>query len=105
MKDLVVGLGRKFVAILFILSVLISSAKFCSVRVGSVGLEGRVTASAPTVAPVITEPKPNSHFKNRQLLSGTCEMILLIQIFINEVFSGSVMQDDKFSIEVDYVWR
>ena len=67
MKDLVVGLGRKFVAILFILSVLISQQSFAqSDRIGWFGGQSYGVCSDRCAGYYRT--KPDSHFKNRQLL-------------------------------------
>ena len=70
---------------------------------GSVGLSGKVVASAPSEAPVISVPADQSHFEESPItVSGICETDLLIKIYINEIFSGSVMcVNSKFSLEVD----
>lgn len=93
-----------FVATLIIFGVLFSSMPVrAESESGSIGLEGRVLASAPTSAPVISMPKTDERFEESPItVSGTCESDLLIQIFVNEIFSGSVMCiSDKYSIEVD----
>lgn len=104
MKILVVGISRKFLAFFFILSILFSpTIILAQSESGSVGLEGRVGAIAPTEAPVILVPDTDERFEESPItVSGTCQSNLLIKIYVNDTFSGSVIcEGNAFTIEVD----
>jgi len=104
MKCHAVGLGRGLLASSLVLLVLIAPTKvFAESESGSIGLEGRVSTSAPTSAPIISLPETDSRFDQSPItVSGSCVSDLLIKIFVNEIFSGSIMcEGGKFSLEVN----
>lgn len=70
---------------------------------GSVGLEGVVPGSAPTQAATITVPANGQTFSNIPItVSGLCPSNLLVKIFRNNVFSGSVKcVNGSYSLRID----
>jgi hypothetical protein len=70
---------------------------------GSIGLEGAVTGSPPTQAASITLPRDGTTVTNLPVtVSGICPNGLLVKIFKNNVFSGSVQcNNGSFSIQID----
>lgn len=70
---------------------------------GSVGLQGTVTAPAPTTAPIISIPKSGgSIVASPTTISGICDSDLLVKVFKNGVFGGSVQcQNGSFSMSMD----
>lgn len=58
---------------------------------GSIGLQGTITASAPTRAATITTPSTGGVFTTVPItVNGTCPAGVLVKIFDNNVFVGSV---------------
>ena len=81
---------------------------------GSVGLEGTIGAPAPTQAATIITPTSGQTFTNTPItVSGLCQTGLLVKVFSNNVFVGSVqcvggsysLQVDLFSGQNDLVVR
>jgi hypothetical protein len=72
-------------------------------RNGSVGLQGTVTAPPPSNAPIISLPNSGSNLlKSPVSISGICTADLLVKIFKNGVFGGSVQcQGGSFSLSMD----
>ena len=72
-------------------------------RSGSVGVGGTVSAPAPTNAPIISVPGNNvSITKIPVTVGGICDSDLLVKIFKNGVFAGSVQcQNGSFSLSTD----
>jgi hypothetical protein len=70
---------------------------------GSIGLEGAVTGSPPTQAASITLPRDGATVTNLPVtITGLCPNGLLVKIFKNNVFSGSVQcNNGSFSIQID----
>ena len=57
----------------------------------SIGLTGKISAPPPTVAPTISFPTNNQVFKEVPVkVTGICTTDLLVKIFKNNVFGGSV---------------
>jgi hypothetical protein len=69
----------------------------------SVGVEGTIPAPAPTQAATIATPGSGQTFTNIPItVAGLCPNNLLIKIFANNVFVGSVMcSDGSYSLKVD----
>lgn len=100
----VVGKARLLLGIFLLFNVLMSPVTILAEsQSGSVGLSGKVIATAPNVAPEITLPIDQMHFTESEItVSGICQNDLLIKIFINEIFSGAeICVNNKFSIKVD----
>lgn len=69
---------------------------------GSIGLEGRISAPPPTQPPTISVPNNNSTVDDPAVtISGLCQDGLLVKIFNNNIFVGSVMcVNGSYSIQV-----
>jgi hypothetical protein len=83
-------------------------------QAGSVGIEGRIPSNPPTQAPTITTPSSGQTFTRTPItVAGLCPKGLLIKVFTNNVFVGSVqctngsysLQIDLFSAQNDIVAR
>lgn len=81
---------------------------------GSVGLEGTISAPAPTRGATITTPGNGATFTSVPItVNGLCPQGLLVKLFANNIFVGSVMcvtgsyslQTDLFSGQNDLVAR
>lgn len=71
---------------------------------GSVGLTGTISAPAPTQGAVISFPTNGQIFSDTPItVTGTCPPSLIVKIFKNNVFAGSVMCEDNgtFSLQTD----
>lgn len=83
-------------------------------QAGSVGIEGKIPSNPPTQAPTITTPSSGQAFSATPItVAGLCPKGLLIKVFANNVFVGSVqcasgsytLQIDLFSGQNDIVAR
>lgn len=83
-------------------------------QTGAVGLNGHINAAPPATAPTITTPTNGASFTTLPIrVAGLCTGSLLIEVFKNNVFSGSTtcsngsysMQIDLFSGKNDLVAR
>lgn len=70
---------------------------------GAVGLEGRISAPAPTVPATISIPRSGQAFTTLPVtVSGICPNGLLIKLFKNNVFAGSVQcNNGSYSMIID----
>jgi hypothetical protein len=70
---------------------------------GSIGLEGTLGSKPPTQAATITTPTTGQVFSTNPItINGLCPKGLLVKIFSNNVFVGSVQcTTGSFSIQVD----
>lgn len=70
---------------------------------GSVGLQGTVTAPPPATAPIISLPSSGASIsKSPVTISGICDSDLLVKVFKNGVFGGSVQcQSGSYSMSMD----
>jgi hypothetical protein len=70
---------------------------------GSIGLQGEISTAAPTQGATIITPTNGSVFTTLPItVTGLCPKGLLIKIFSNNVFVGSVVcGDGSYSIQVD----
>lgn len=70
---------------------------------GSVGIEGRISAPAPTTAATITIPRSGQAFTTLPVtVSGICPNGLLVKLFKNNVFAGSVQcNNGSYSMIID----
>lgn len=69
----------------------------------SVGLEATITSAPPTQAATITVPRDGQVFTEIPItVSGLCSGDLLVKLFKNNVFGGSVQcKDGSYSLTVD----
>lgn len=72
-------------------------------QTGSTGIEGTVSGSAPTQAATITVPKNGQSFSSIPIdVAGLCPKGLLVEIFKNNVFAGSVQcSNGSYSVQID----
>lgn len=71
---------------------------------GSIGLSGTMPGSKPTTAATITSPTNQQRFTSTPVtVAGTCQAKMLIEVFKNDIFAGSVICDDsgKYAIDID----
>ncbi len=70
---------------------------------GSVGLEGKISAPPPTAGATISLPRDGQSFTSLPVtVSGLCPGDLLVKLFKNNVFAGSVQcKNGSFSIIID----
>jgi hypothetical protein len=70
---------------------------------GSIGLEGSIKGSAPTQGAVITVPGNGQNFTSTPItVGGICTKGLLVEIYKNNVFSGSSNCDNgSFTLQID----
>lgn len=100
---------KKFVSTigagLILLSILLTPILSVSAATsnGSVGLEGRISAPAPTTPATISFPRDGSVITSQPVtVTGICPNNLLVKMFKNNVFAGSVQcKNGSFSIQVD----
>lgn len=71
-------------------------------QTGSAGLQGTVPTPAPTTAATITTPRSGQTFTNMPItVGGLCANGLLVKIFANNVFIGSVMcNNGSYTVQV-----
>lgn len=69
---------------------------------GSVGLEGKISAPPPTEAATITTPNDGQSFDSSPItVAGLCKTDLLVKLFSNNVFVGSVLcEGGSYSLQV-----
>lgn len=70
---------------------------------GSVGIEGTIPTSAPATAPTISTPSNGQSFSNLPItVAGLCKSKLLVEVFKNNVFAGSVVcAGGSYSLKID----
>jgi hypothetical protein len=70
---------------------------------GSVGMEGRISAPPPTTAATISIPRTGQAFTTLPVtVSGICPNDLLVKLFKNNVFAGSVQcTNGSYSLIID----
>ena len=91
--------------ILFLMSIvtLSGSLLYAATDSGSVGLEGRISAPPPSTAATISFPRDGAVITDQPVtVTGICPNGLLVKLFKNNVFSGSVQcTNGSFSIQID----
>lgn len=92
-----------FSVLMLILLSLATSQVFAAEERGSVGLEGRINAAPPTTGATISFPRDGAVITNLPTtVTGICPTGLLVKIFKNNVFAGSVQcVNGSFSIPID----
>jgi hypothetical protein len=70
---------------------------------GGIGLSGSISSDPPTQAATITSPSNSAVFTSIPItVSGFCPNDLMVKIFKNGIFSGSVMcSNNSYSIQID----
>ncbi len=92
-----------FVLAAFFLVLGAEGASAQSTQSGSVGLTGTISAPPPTEGAVISFPTNGQSFDELPVIvRGICPDGLLVKVFKNNVFAGSVQCDDgNFSLQTD----
>lgn len=72
-------------------------------QTGGVGVQGTISAPPPSQAPTISSPANGAVFNSLPVtVTGICPNNLLVKVFKNNVFSGSVpCQNGSYSIKID----
>lgn len=72
-------------------------------QTGSTGMQGKISAPAPTVGASISLPANGQTFTSLPInLSGICPNDLLVKVFKNNVFAGStVCKNGSYSVVID----
>ncbi|MET1033279.1 MAG: hypothetical protein ABWX94_02160 [Candidatus Saccharimonadales bacterium] len=70
---------------------------------GSVGIQGKIPSEPPKIAPTITTPTNGQSFSQTPItVGGLCTKGLLVKVFSNNVFIGSVdCTNGSYSLQVD----
>jgi hypothetical protein len=70
---------------------------------GAVGVEATIPSAPPSTAPTITTPASGQVFTTLPItVAGICQNDLLVEIFKNGVFSGSVTcNNNSYSLQID----
>jgi len=70
---------------------------------GAIGMQGSITSPPPTQGATITVPSSGQTFSEQPVtISGICPNGLLIKLFKNNVFAGSVQcEDGSYSLQTD----
>ena len=70
---------------------------------GAIGLSGRISSAPPSTAPSITNPSSGTTFTTLPItVAGLCTSNLLVEIFKNGVFAGSVVcSTGSYSLSID----
>ena len=96
---------RKFTQILLSLAtvIMLGGSAYAATSSDSVGITGTITAAPPTTAASITFPNNNQSFTNVPInVTGICPANLLVKIFKNNVFAGSVQcKNGSYTIQID----
>lgn len=111
MKDFVGGFGWKRIAgwqifgliVVALFSVNAASAQVQNPSGGNMGLQGTISSPPPTQGATITLPRDGQTFTaNPITVSGICPDGLLVKLFKNNVFAGSVQcKNGSYSIVID----
>ncbi len=70
---------------------------------GSAGLQGKVQTPAPSTAPSIGTPSSGQSFSKMPItVNGLCKTELMVKVFANNIFVGSVMcANGSYSLQID----
>ena len=96
-------IGTCFLLILFVFGLSKVNAQFENPQTGGIGLQGQISAPAPTSSPTISTPTSGQVLTTiPQEVRGLCSNGLLVKLFKNNVFSGSaICQNGSYSILID----
>jgi hypothetical protein len=89
------------------LTVFTSYAASPGPQAGSIGIGGTLPGKAPTIAATIDRPTNNQRFSTTPItVSGTCPAGVIVQVYKNNIFAGSVpCQEDKtYSMDIDLLF-
>lgn len=91
------------ILIVFVFALSRVDAQFENPQTGGIGLQGQISAPAPTSSPTISTPTSGQVLTNiPQEVRGLCSNGLLVKLFKNNVFSGSaICQNGSYNILID----
>ncbi len=96
---------RKFIPVILITvtTLFIGAGAYAATSSDSVGITGTITAPPPTTGASITFPNNNQSFTNVPInVTGICPTNLLVKMFKNNVFAGSVQcKNGSYTIQID----
>ncbi len=103
MKRMVVTISFVLAAFFLVLGANGASAQSDPVQSGSVGLTGTISAPPPTTGATISFPTSGQSFTELPvIIKGLCPTGLLVKVFKNNVFAGSVQcENGSFSLQTD----
>lgn len=89
--------------VLFALCLVVPAQVLAQQEGGSIGLEGRISSDPPNTAATISFPRDGAVITDiPTTVSGICPNGLLVKIFKNNVFAGSVQcVNGSFSLQID----
>ena len=92
-----------FLAIAAVLFLAVMPKVRAATESGSIGVEGKISAPPPATAATISVPVSGQSFTDLPInVSGICQNGLLVKLFKNNVFSGSVQcANNSFSLVID----
>ena len=96
-------LTLSLIMVLFVMTPIVSAQSSQNPQSGSTGLTGTVPTDPPTQGATITFPNNGQVFTDSQIdVTGVCPQGLLVKMFKNEVFAGSVVcENGSFNITID----
>lgn len=96
-------LAAAFVSAAVLASLVVSTFASAQTESGSVGIEGRIGAPPPQTGATISSPANGASFTNNPIqVAGLCPNGLIVRIYKNNVFSGSVMcEGGSFALQID----
>lgn len=96
------------VALLFIVGIVLSVYTASAVRpgpdAGSIGVSGTMPGKPPTIAATIDTPRSGARFSTTPVsVSGKCPANVLVQLYKNDIFAGSVpcLSTGTYSLDID----
>lgn len=97
------GLVISVLAICAVVMPALVSAQSPNPQDGAIGVQGKLSSPPPTTGATIAVPTNGQGFSNLPItVSGICPNDLLVKIFKNNVFAGSVMcNNGSYSIQID----
>lgn len=97
------GLVISVVAICVIVMPALVNAQSPNPQDGAIGVQGKLSSPPPTTGATIAVPTNGQGFSNLPItVSGICPNDLLVKVFKNNVFAGSVMcNNGSYSIQID----
>lgn len=96
-------MGAAVALLLFLMMGGNAAAQVQNPQSGSTGLQGKISAPPPTAAATISIPRTGQSFTTLPVtVSGLCQTGLLVKLFKNNVFAGSVQcTNNSFSLLID----
>ncbi len=96
-------IGAILALLLLLISITSSAYALDNPQTGGVGVQGTISAPPPSQAPTISSPANGAVFTSLPVtVTGICPNNLLVKLFKNNVFSGSVpCQNGSYNLKID----